>query len=246
LDLGLDWAAYLNAKTNITNNDNSTDGFAISYMLSAPISKRENNITSYMAPNITTTSLNGAIEESVATLIGTIVTDGIARTADFRRQVPLLYTDSAGQNATFTTLWNFINDDDSYTGLTAKYVLQVKLDQYGYGYGFRSVSSWAAMGALLVYALIILVHILWVSMMHMRKRHLGSDGWDTVGDILALAMNSAPSASLYGTSGGIDNGGTWQEIVKIRETGDEHLELQFDADKQSGAGERVAVGKKYY
>jgi hypothetical protein len=35
-------------------------------------------------------------------------------------------------------------------------------------------------------------------------------------------------------------------FVKIRETGDEHLELHFDADRQRDAREMGAVGKKYY
>lgn len=71
----------------------------------------------------------------------------------------------------------------------------------------------------------------------MSKEYVRSDGWGSVGDVLALAMNSAPSASLYVTSGGVDNGATWKEVVKICETRDQILELQFDADQWDEAVE---------
>ncbi|KAJ4351357.1 uncharacterized protein N0V89_006697 [Didymosphaeria variabile] len=245
LNLNLDWAAYLNAKTNQSAYGNEEYAPAIETLLDTPTSVRSNNITSYMAPNITTASLNGAIEESVATLIGIIVADGISRLVD-NGHIPWLISESPGEDATFTALWSFIAQNVAYTGLQPEYLLQVMFDRYGYGYRFRSTSSWAAMSALFLYAMITLAYMMVVVTMHIRKRYVGSDGWDNVGDILALAMNSAQSATLYGTSGGIDNGDTWQAIVKVREIGDHHLELQFDADRQGDGGKMVTVGKKYY
>jgi hypothetical protein len=248
LDLGLDWAAYLNIHSErvTINETNKNSVGAIADLLSSGTLLWPDDITEYISTNTTTTSAGSAVREFVATLLGFIVTDGIAQTNDVS---PLLYTEpSASQGGSFTSLLTFRRLDllkSRYPSLPEN-LLQIKFEQYGYGYGFRSATSWAAIAALILYALLVIGHMVQILIMHMRKRHLGSDGWDTVGDILALAMNSKPSARLYGTSGGVHDGSTWQEIVKIRETGGEHLELQFDADRQDDAGAMVAVGKKYY
>ena len=70
-----------------------------------------------------------------------------------------------------------------------------------------------------------------------------SNSWDTVTELLALAVNSKPTERLANTSAGIKKTVTWEEMVKIREVDERRLELVFGG--RTDAGERAKMGKEY-
>jgi hypothetical protein len=91
---------------------------------------------------------------------------------------------------------------------------------------------------------VVLVHMGIVITGLVTKKYYGGESWEGVAELMALAVDSAPSERLYGTSAGVDSSRTWGNVVKIREMGGCHLELCFGG-KGREDGRTVEVGKKY-
>jgi hypothetical protein len=72
-----------------------------------------------------------------------------------------------------------------------------------------------------------------------------------LGELLALAINSAPTCALQNTCAGINKSETCSQVVRVRETTKGHLELVFDQaeirssghDSQLAAGQESIIGK---
>jgi hypothetical protein len=81
-------------------------------------------------------------------------------------------------------------------------------------------------------AAILLLHVL-LALIHIAVVIYGgsrSNAWGKWGELLALAINSAPTSALQNTCAGIDKSETWSQVVRVREITDGHLELLFDPD----------------
>ena len=75
-----------------------------------------------------------------------------------------------------------------------------------------------------------------------KKQGIGN-AFDTVGEIVALALNSrVPSGGLGNTCGGISERETWREIVAVREVVGG---LEMVVGDEVGGGERARVGVRY-
>ena len=250
LDLRLDWAHFLNRQQSEWLADNSSSSVSgMARFLNTAIirpKQEENRITAFYAPNMTTPDTGGAFEEAIAMLVGTVLVDGIARSMS--RLSSLVKTNATAD--VVTRLETFLPsgerlfkwNPDSY--VPNFYSVRITLDSYGYGYGLQNTAVWAAMIVLLLFALMLIVHVAFVGYSVARGRYYGGECWEDVAELIALAMNSAPSEKLYGTSAGVERVDTWRSLVKIQETGDQHLELCV-VDGQQEDGETVKVGKKY-
>lgn len=119
--------------------------------------------------------------------------------------------------------------------------MTVRFSRYGYGYGLRGLTTYLAMAVLLVHVALALAHIAMILVTGWT-----SSVWDSMGEMMALAINSEPSSSLGNTCVGIDKTSTWRKIVQVREVREGHLSLliQDDVDDNS-IYRRPQAGKKY-
>lgn len=79
---------------------------------------------------------------------------------------------------------------------------------------------------------------------------VSSDAWNSTAEIVALAMNSSPTAYLHNTCAGIIGINTFKTPVRILVRGDddqmEHLELVFGDQEMANAGvSRLTKNKNY-
>jgi hypothetical protein len=76
-----------------------------------------------------------------------------------------------------------------------------------------------------------------------------TSAWNSIGELIALALKSRPTEQFQGTDAGISRSETWAQNVRIREVEDEGLQMRFGED---GCEEdrwesvvRLKLGKKY-
>lgn len=103
----------------------------------------------------------------------------------------------------------------------------------GWAYNFQGKAAKLSCMILAAYAAFAIFHIGFTIKMGMT-----SQAWDTVAEIIALAMQSRPTEVLKNTSAGITTATVFTHMVKVVQSGEhgEHLELDFrdhpDAAKQ--------------
>ena len=115
--------------------------------------------------------------------------------------------------------------------------------QYGYGYGITNATSKIAAGVLILYGVIATIAILSIFI-----RNRNSDSWSSLGELLFLAMNSPqPTEILRNTSAGIGRFKTWKEVVRVRVTEKEQLQMIFEGheDFDKCYDRTPKVGEKY-
>jgi hypothetical protein len=171
----------------------------------------------------------------VATTLAGVITDGMARIAGdgiWPYTTPMFIL-----NRTATELVGNFPIVTAYGGehiplnTTAKSLddwleLTPVFERYGYGYQWRgSPTTQFGIGVLMAHVIIAIAHVCFV--LHkvvIRGEGIGRS-WDTVNEMLALAINSQPTKKLQNTCAGIEHPATWQEIVSVRETYPGHLEM---------------------
>ena len=247
IDLQLGWAAYLNQSVHdpkighVDQNDSAM--VALIKYPAIPIAEYIQNAT-YVEDQASASDIMAFLETMLASELAVVIADGIARTGTYNR-LPVLVTDSTDHRTNYTMLSSFFLGRGQYHGINPSYYSRILSERYGYGYTLRSIPSRLAIACLSLYALLILFHMGYVATSYHLGKFCHCGSWNDVGELLALAMNSAPSARLDGTSGGIDHSFTWQEMVTVRDTGEQHLELRFNADQHERKGKLVQAGKKY-
>ncbi|MCJ1323303.1 hypothetical protein MMC15_008659 [Xylographa vitiligo] len=113
--------------------------------------------------------------------------------------------------------------------------------RYGYGWGLKGIPVQLAAIVLILDACLCVIHI----------TRILSTGWtssmlSTEGELTALALNSAPTEKLKNTCAGIERIGTWKKMIKIREVGNQHLELVVkDDNNEEEVGVPPIPNKKY-
>ena len=115
--------------------------------------------------------------------------------------------------------------------------LRMRIAVVGYAWYASGVSDYLATAVVLIYMLMALAHTIWVV-----TKGVTSSSWDTVTELLALALRSPESDALRGSGAGIERLGTYGRLTKLRAIKDgqgERLFLIVD-------GEQIPrVGHKY-
>jgi hypothetical protein len=107
----------------------------------------------------------------------------------------------------------------------------------GYAYSIRGSAAKFAMSVLLFHTFIALCH--WVYMSYSKQ---SSTSWESIAELVALAMNSRPSEVFANTGAGIDCGELFKDQTQVVERGD-RLELVVGAP--SGEEKTVVANKIY-
>ncbi|KAL8884165.1 MAG: hypothetical protein Q9215_007729 [Flavoplaca cf. flavocitrina] len=106
--------------------------------------------------------------------------------------------------------------------------LRMRVQVLGYAWYASGFSEYFAIAVVVMYMLIALIHTIWVV-----STGVTSSSWDTVTELLALALQSPVSKALKGSGAGIERLGTYQRIMKLRvreEGQEEKVILVVDED----------------
>ena len=116
--------------------------------------------------------------------------------------------------------------------------LQMRVEIVGYAWYASGFSGYLATAVVVMYMLVALAHTAWV-----LAKGVTSSSWDTITELLALALQSPVSEALRGSGAGIERLGTYRWITRLRamrEQGEERLALVIDGDEEYGkAGEQA-------
>lgn len=192
----------------------------------------------------------------VSNMLGLYLTDALARVNSF--PISALHDPVLGEGTGFTSWVNNNNTiylenlngigisvrewagkavESGWSGWTET---QFHLLRNGYGWQLEGATMWLAVAILLIQAIIGLAHIvsIWINKTSSRS-------WQSMTELLALAMNSKPSERLQGTSAGIEGAQPFREMVIIREAEPDHLELIVQGSEGIGSVKEVTEDKNY-
>jgi hypothetical protein len=185
----------------------------------------------------------------LAVALGLTITDGLSRIGWHEL---FAYTSKNGtdpvQLTTISQNGTFLGNDTFSSDQTVNWLLlNIKIEHYGYGYSTKTIMAKVAIAILLLQAALAIGHTIVVCF---PKKVWTCDSWEKIGGLVVLAMNSRPDERLMNMSAGIKLKRSWQEVVKIREVGEENLELLVaeDNDSEKGLGkegEKLKPGKVY-
>ena len=119
--------------------------------------------------------------------------------------------------------------------------LRMDVHVVGFAWCARGFSGYLAIAVVLIYMLLALVHTVWV-----LKTGVTSSSWDTVTELLALALNSPRPDALKGSGAGIERMGTYRRMVRLRVQGEkenERVVMVIDGEEQSGRN--IEIDGKY-
>lgn len=121
------------------------------------------------------------------------------------------------------------------------YSSRLSVSVVGYAFSSEQVTSKIACAILMLHVLLALLHTI-----YSLRSGLSSSSWDSVTELIALAMNSTPSDALKNTCAGIDLPSTMGLPVRIveSETIEEHLEVVLEPshDEETEGVELLKVG----
>ena len=83
---------------------------------------------------------------------------------------------------------------------------------FGYGWYVNSISDYLAIGVVIMYMLIAVAYTVWVVVV----TELTSSSWDTVTELLTLALQSPVPEILSGSGAGVKRFATYQRLVRLR------------------------------
>ena len=105
----------------------------------------------------------------------------------------------------------------------------------------REVPTKLAIAVMLAYCFLVLAHIIYLAI-----SGVSSTAWDSVAELVALAMNSSPTEALQNTCAGIVGKKAYETEVRVLKTSEKHLELVFGEVKDSNADiSKLVMNEKY-
>lgn len=130
---------------------------------------------------------------------------------------------------------SIFNISDVEKARSTKFTMQAEAQ--GYAYAYRGATTMIAMIGLSICSVIVLSH--WVCLMWFKE---SSSSWDSISELVALAVSSTPSPEFANTGAGIQSIGIFGKETKVVDR-DGHLELSFGASKEPFCGVQA---NKYY
>ena len=198
---------------------------------------------------------NGAKHQLLEIILGAVFVNGLSRYGS-RHAFDPTSMELWDQNPFKWELKSLLKAPDYYTSLLSGGSRQhavlpapagsdtVKLHMHiavtGYAWYARSFSDYFALAVVIIYMMIALAHMAWVLMTGVT-----SSSWDSVTELLALALGSPVPGALEGSGAGIERLGTYRRMVRLRarkEEEDERLVLLVDGDEDVVKGRTESTG----
>ena len=89
--------------------------------------------------------------------------------------------------------------------------LRMRCEVIGYSWYASTTTDYLAIAVVGIYMLVAIIHMLWVV-----YSGVTSSSWDTITELLALALRSPIPESLSGCGAGVERLGTYRRLVKLR------------------------------
>jgi hypothetical protein len=105
--------------------------------------------------------------------------------------------------------------------------LRMETHVNGYAYSFDSITTKIAITILMPHASLAVCHSIYEMM-----PGLSSSSWDSVAELLAIAMNSSPSKALQDTCARISQLATMKLVVRVVATEVDQLDLDFTSPSE--------------
>lgn len=121
--------------------------------------------------------------------------------------------------------------------------LRMRVEVVGYAWYASGFSDYLATAVVVLYMLVALAHTIWV-----LTKGVTSSSWDTVTELLALALQSPAPDSLRGSGAGIERLGTYRRLTRLRvmrEEGEDRLVLVIEEQDSRARYKRVEVDNAY-
>lgn len=94
---------------------------------------------------------------------------------------------------------------------------------------------------MLAYCILVVAHLIYSAV-----SGVSSTAWDSVAELVALAMNSSPTEALQNTCAGIVGKKGFQTHVRVMKTSEKHLELVFGEVQDPNADiSKLIMNEKY-
>lgn len=126
--------------------------------------------------------------------------------------------------------------------------LRMRVEVVGYAWYASGISDYLAIAVVMTYMIVALAYTLWVVLI----TGVTSSSWDTVTELLALALRSPVSDALRGSGAGVERLRTYGRLTKLRavkEEGEERLVLVVDGEDLEQAlrtrYKRIEVNSEY-
>ncbi|MCJ1464151.1 hypothetical protein MMC07_002764, partial [Pseudocyphellaria aurata] len=94
---------------------------------------------------------------------------------------------------------------------------------------------------MLTYCILALTHLIYSAV-----SGVSSTAWDSVAELVALAMNSSPTETLHNTCAGMVGRKAYDTRVRVLKTSEKHLELVFGEARDTNAEySKLAMNESY-
>lgn len=108
--------------------------------------------------------------------------------------------------------------------------LHLRFEVYGYAWYASLASDYFATVVISIYIVVAVAHGVWILIINRKT----SCSWDTVTELLALALQSPVATSLLGSGAGIERLNTYKRLVRLRA-------LEAGEEKRDGASKRLVL-----
>ena len=120
-------------------------------------------------------------------------------------------------------------------------ILDMRLVRFGIGYSPKTTAVIISMIVMSAYCVYVLSYLVYSAI-----SGISSDSWDSISEMVGLALNSKCPEFLGHTSSGLDTMAFFKEPVSIRTLQDEKLELVFENETENKRMyRRVTMNKAY-
>ena len=241
INITSDWANLLNLPaSNLTfPGDNSSVGHILHKFMGTTDPSIFEFDSGLSGPRVSGGSYSAGLEDTLSTILGFVVADGLSRFQYGTKDLSVIYrhdtttssrTSLMRQAGSLARIYNETHASNLSSNLEDTGTFgHLDVQRWGYGYGIETKASQFSVTMLMLYGCVVLVYIIWFNIQNLvRPRSdwsLVTNKWANISGMLALAINSPPSAKLDGTCAGVEDNQSLKQVVRIREVEDKHLAL---------------------
>jgi hypothetical protein len=145
-------------------------------------------------------------------------------------------------NSTYEPAQGTSYSNPTYQYVSDPYLITLRTSTDELGYSLEGFLIKLAIGTLLLYCLVVLIFFT-----YSVATGISSSCWDTIAEVVALALNSERPIKLQHTTAGIETMDTFRHPISICATEEDRLGIIFRDDRQEQVREtkKVIVNWKY-
>lgn len=120
-------------------------------------------------------------------------------------------------------------------------MFEVENSFFGWQYTARETTTKLAIAVMLAYCALAFAHLIYSAI-----SGVSSTACDSVGELVALAINTSPTETMQNTCAGIVGKTAFQTRVRVMQTSGKHLEMVFGDDQDPNADiSKLVLNEKY-